>query len=143
MLRSQIACPAADADVHAELYRLAHGFHEVVGVRIVANDEMNLLHAPSGQPREDRTQLLGIGQRNVSRLRRRGRFLGKAETLEECMEARRASEECVLPAIHGYSSLARRASMRVAADFPAAPYTTAAPSVALQTYTAGWLPVLA
>ncbi len=55
----QFACPATDADVHAELHGLTRSLHEVGGFRLVAGDEMEVLHAPSGQPREDWPQLLG------------------------------------------------------------------------------------
>ena len=73
----QVTGPTADSDAKTELHGTTRGVEEIVGLRPLAGDEMDLLHAPDGQSREDRVQLTGFGQRHGGRLRWRHGLLGQ------------------------------------------------------------------
>ena len=53
ILSCQIAYPAADV-TSSEFLGVTGRLHEVVRFRLIADNEMDLLHAPDRQPRENR-----------------------------------------------------------------------------------------
>lgn len=79
----QIGCPAADGNCHVQFQGLPHGLRQVIRIRYITDDKLDLLDAPCGQPQKNRPQSLRLRQRQMRRARRRHWRFDKSDPLEE------------------------------------------------------------